>query len=140
MKKFDLKLLTMIMAIMVGMLTLVVGIVFYTTFEPPLMSVFVPELEAFRAWKAVSMVLGTVFIVIVVVNYFAKKKKWWDIALIATTVLTIILEIVLVVLLFKNTNYIENSSLLLVLSFFVIGLCIATLMTLLIQNQTRYKK
>lgn len=139
-KKFDLKLATMTMAIMVGVLTLVVGIVFYTTFEPPLMTVFLPELEAFRSWTAVAMVLGTVFIAVAVVNYFAQKKKWWDFVLIATLVLAIILEIVLTILLIKNTDYIANSSFLLVLSFFVIALYTAILATLSIQNRTRYTK
>src|SRR5690606_3749957 len=124
----------------VSMLTLVVGIVFYTTFEPPLMSVFLPELEAFRSWKVVSMVLGAVFISVVTVNYFAKKKKWWGFILIATLILAIILEIVLTILLIKNSDYIANSSLLLVLSFFVVALYIAILSNLLIQNRVRHIK
>lgn len=64
-----------VMAIMVGLLTLVIGIVFYSTFEPPLMTVFIPELETFRSWIAVSMVLGIVFISVTTVNYFVEKRK-----------------------------------------------------------------
>ena len=137
-KIFDLKLATMIMAIMVGVLALVVGIVFYTTFKQPLMTAVLPELEAFRSWTTVAMVLGTVFTTVAVVNYFAQKKKWWDFILIAILVLAIILEIVLTILLFRNMDYIANSSVLQVLSSFVIVLYTAILATLSIQNRKQY--
>ncbi|MCU0104965.1 hypothetical protein N7603_04770 [Acholeplasma vituli] len=137
-KKFDLKLATM--AIIAGVFRLVAGIVFYTTFVPPIMTVFIPELEAFQAWTAIAMVLGAVFVTVAVLNYLAPKKKWWGFILIVTLVLAIILEIVLTILLFKNTNYVANSSILLVLLFFVIALYIVILATLSIQNRTRYTK
>lgn len=139
-KKFDLKIATLAMAIMLGVLTLVLGIVFYATFERPVLDVFLPELETFRAWTAVEMLLGVIFIAVAVIYYFALKKKWWKFTLIGVLILAISLEIVLTILLFRNADYIANSIFLLVLSFIVIALYITIFVTLLIENHKQLKE
>ena len=108
-KKIDLRLTTMIMSIMAGVLALVVGMIFYVTFEQVSFSIYIPELESFKAWTPIAMFLGFVSISVTVVNYFTPKKKGWSFTLITTLVLATILEIVLTILLFKIKIYVSNS-------------------------------
>lgn len=139
-KKFNLNLAAKAATIIASVLTIVVGIIFYITFEPPIITVVIPELDAFMAWTVVAMVLGTIVIVVTIVNHFTLKKKWWNYILIGLLILAIILEIALVVLLFKNTSYIENYTFLFVLSLFAITLYMASLATLSIQIHKQYTK
>lgn len=131
-KKLDLKLAITVMAILAGILTLVSGIVFYTTFKLPIMTVVMPELNALNAWTAVAMALSAVVMAVAVVNHLAKKATW-RFVLISVIALVVILETVLTVLLFRNTDLVANSTILIVLSFLMIAIYIATAIILAIQ-------
>jgi len=139
-KKMDIKLITTIVAVLGGALMLIAGIIFYATFEQPMITVVIPELDALFAWTAVSMVLSALIIVIAVVNHLVKKAEWTIFILIFMIVLTIILEVALVILLFRNIDLVSSSAFLLILSFLAISAYIVSTVFSVMQVYSKHIK
>ena len=134
-KKCNFKLETMTIIILANILLLISGVVFYTTFKQPIMTVVIPELDALQAWKAIGMVLSAVAIVIAIIQHLTKEITWLRIFLIFLSTIEIILEILLTVLIFRNTNFVANYVVLIVISSFSVILLIVAAILLVRQLQ-----